>query len=150
LWEQNVESDKRKLGKPEDFAHNAIDPKWAPVAITDGSNGQQERKVSWNNLGSSRDKLKIKMSTADAQLHGKALGIDFDDCTFTSKISNGKQKLDLTIIPQLVFEYMDNFYICSLCAKVYWDGAHFKRTSNFYSDILGFDVQPAMADLKVD
>lgn len=30
-------------------------------------------------------------------------------------------------VPSAVFEKVNDFYICELCGKVYWDGSHLER-----------------------
>ena len=117
---------------------------------------ENEEKEGQEKDSSANDKLSIKDRPSDGSdspeevaRRAKALGISMTDGKFRSPISNEVVVLDLAIIPQVVFENIKNFYLCSRCGKIYWDGSHYERTNNIYADVLGFDVNNGVKELSI-
>ena len=67
-------------------------------------------------------------------LRGSAMndtGIDFRHITLSSGAP-----LKCEFIPLPVFEKVAVFFVCSQCGKVYWEGSHFDKVSDQFSNLI--------------
>jgi len=104
--------------------------------------------VNENHNTSAIDALR-NSSYEEATTQATSLGVSMEYGTFLSPLSGHTFKIDLTPIPELVFESVDRFYLCSQCAKLYWDGSHYRRTNCIYAEVLGYDICKGTSGLKI-
>ena len=94
----------------------------------------------------------LSASLDDVARRAEAIGFSFanENATFQSPVTEKVHSLDLAVIPEVVFYNVEMFYVCSNCAKVYWDGSHYKRTNDLFAGVLGFDIDDATRELKIN
>jgi len=57
-------------------------------------------------------------------------------CTMcNSKLKKVKKSAVKGIVPAKAYDSHDNFYICTKCKRVYWEGTHWKRIKNRISRV---------------
>ncbi|KAL5012574.1 hypothetical protein ScPMuIL_011125 [Solemya velum] len=64
----------------------------------------------------------------------KSLEYGVDSSTMT--IVESGVSLQIGIIPEGIFGKVDTFYCCVTCGKVFWEGSHFERICDQFSDVL--------------
>ena len=164
LWDSLVDESMRRRGRKENWGKPLARSNWSPVKQAAGAEpttesekagvlSQEEGANVTEAGGVDEDKNgnnRIDKEQIDLTQKAQALGISMVDGKFISPISKEVVTLDLAVIPQVVFENIKNFYLCSRCGKIYWDGSHYERTNNIYADVLGFDVNNGVQDLKIE
>ena len=157
MWDRLVEASLRRRGRVENWGKPMGKSNWSPVKEVTGVN--ECGKGEGNEVGEKTDGETSTIngkeesplnSDEDIIRIAHDLGISMRDGQFRSPISKEAVKLDLAVIPQVVFDNIRHFYLCSLCGKIYWDGSHYERTNSIYADVLGFDLNDSMAKLNVD
>ena len=153
LWNKFVDESLRRKGKSENWTGKVMRKSdqlvnWSPVRdVVDQESKPGEDEEGEEEAG---ENTTDAADPEELRLRGAALGISLEDGTFESPISKEVIQLELAVIPQVVFDNVVNFYLCSRCGKIYWDGSHYERTNNIYADVLGFDVNNAVQNLKID
>ena len=162
LWDSLVDVSMRRRGRKENWGKPLARSNWSPVNESAGEKCKTESEKAGGVSPEQEPKASVaggvnddkngnqKMDLDGVTLKAQALGISMVDGTFRSPISKAVVTLDLAVIPQVVFENIKNFYLCSRCGKIYWDGSHYERTNNIYADVLGFDVNNGINDLKIE
>ena len=58
-------------------------------------------------------------------------GIDYRHVTLSSGVP-----LKCEFVPLPVFDKVDVFYVCSACGKVYWEGSHFDKVAERFTNLI--------------
>ncbi|XP_064616174.1 exonuclease mut-7 homolog isoform X2 [Liolophura sinensis] len=61
--------------------------------------------------------------------------IDFE----TARLKESGVEVQVEAVPEAMFDKIDMFFLCGTCGKVFWEGTHFTRICENFSDVLQLD-----------
>ena len=113
------EQNRILITKDEDLSKRAKKLGFEPIFMTGDDEKLHFKKI--------KEKLKLKKFSISG---------DTSRCTVCNgKLNAIEKKFVKNKIPGKVFEKEKNFWECSVCKKIYWEGTHIIRLQNFIGKI---------------